>query len=148
MLSDPKPLEADVLEGVAHMVSEMQRLRHVMERALPYTHRTHEINDLVLLVLQGRARLWTTANSFCIVERVVYPRQVNYHVFLAGGDLDELRGLHEEVIVAAKADGAGAITLTGRRGWVKALAEWGWKEEYATMRLELEGDDGQQQQQG
>jgi len=138
MLSDPKPLEADVLEGAAHLIGEMQRLRHVMERALPYTHRTHEINDLALLVLQGRARLWTTANSFCIVERVVYPRQTNYHVFLAGGDMDELRGLHEEIIAAAKADGAGAVTLTGRRGWVKALAAWGWKEEYTTMRLELE----------
>jgi hypothetical protein len=137
MLSDPKPIEPDLLEGAAYMVSEMQRLRPVMERALPYTHRTHELNDLVVIVMQGRARLWTTANSFCIVERVVYPRQVVYHVFLAGGDLDELRGLHEEISAAARADGAEAVTLTGRRGWVKALAAWGWKEEYATMRLDL-----------
>jgi hypothetical protein len=137
MLSDPTPPEADVLEGAAYLVGEMQRLRHVMERALPYTHRTHELNDLALLVLQGRARLWTTANSFCIVEKVVYPRQTNYHVFLAGGDMDELRGLHDQISAAARADGAAAVTLTGRRGWVKALAAWGWKEEYATMRLDL-----------
>jgi hypothetical protein len=138
MLSEAKTLEPDLLEGAARTVSELQRLRHVIDRALPYTHRTHELNDLVLMILQGRVRLWTTEGSFCIVEKVVYPRQVNYHVFLAGGDLDELRGLHEEIIVAAKADGASAVTLTGRRGWVKALAAWGWEEVYATMRLELE----------
>ena len=127
----------DLLGGVAQMVSELQRLRPVMERALPYTHRTHELDDLVLMLIQGRARLWTTPNSFCIVEKVLYPRQVNYHVFLAGGDMDELRGLHEQIIAAARDDGATAVTLTGRRGWVRALAAWGWEEVYATMRLDI-----------
>lgn len=142
MLSEPIPTEPDVLESAAHVISEMKRLRHVVDRALPYTHRTHEMNDIALMILQGRARLWTTENSFCIVEKVVYPRQVNYHIFLGGGDLDELRGLHEDVIAAARADGATALTLTGRRGWTKALIDWGWQEVYATMRLDLEDYDG------
>lgn len=137
MNTQPSPMIPDLLEGVGQMVGELQRLRPVIERALPYTHKTHELDDIVLMLVQGRARLWTTENSFCIVEKVVYPRQVNYHVFLAGGDMDELRGLHEQIIEVAKADGAEAVTLTGRRGWVRALAAWGWEEVYATMRLDI-----------
>jgi hypothetical protein len=129
--------EPDLLAGVAFLVGELDRLRPVIMRALPYTHRTHEFNDLVAMVIKGEVRLWTTPRSFLVVERVVYPRRVHYHIFLAGGDLDELRGLHDAVIEAARADGAQALTLTGRRGWVKALVAWGWEEVYTTMMLDL-----------
>ena len=131
-------LEPDLLAGVAFLVNELDRLREVIEKALPYTHRSHEFNDLVAMVIKGEVRLWTTERSFMLVERVVYPRRVHYHLFLAGGDLDELRALHPEVIEAARADGAHALTLTGRRGWVRALVDWGWEEVYTTVMLDIE----------
>jgi hypothetical protein len=129
--------EPDLLAGVAFLVNELDRLRPVIEKALPYTHRTHELNDLVAMVVKGEVRLWTTEHSFMLIERTVYPRRVHYHIFLAGGDLDELRGLHPEVIAAARADGAQALTLTGRRGWVRALVDWGWEEVYTTVMLDI-----------
>ena len=130
-------VEPDMLSTLLYVGGELERLRPAIEAALPYTHRTHQFNDLVAMVVQGRARLWTTANSFLVVERVEYPRRTHYHIFLAGGDLDELRGLHDEVIAVARADGAQALTLTGRRGWVRALIDWGWEEVYATVMLDI-----------
>jgi hypothetical protein len=130
--------EPDLLAGIAYLVNELDRLRPAVMKALPYTHRTHEFNDLVAMVIKGEVRLWTTPRSFLIVERVVYPRRTHYHIFLAGGDLDELRGLHDQVIAAARADGVQALTLTGRRGWVRALLDWGWEEVYSTIMLDLE----------
>ena len=127
----------DLLGTLSHMVAELDRLRPVIENALPYTHKTHEFDDIVAMVMSGSVRLWTTPGSFLIVERVAYPRKVHYHIFLAGGDLDELRSLHKEVIAAAKADGADAITLTGRPGWTRALFNWGWQPVYTTMMLEV-----------
>ena len=44
---------------------------------------------------------------------------------------------HPKVIAAAKADGADAITLTGRPGWKRALVKWGWQPVYTTMMLEV-----------
>ncbi len=127
----------DLLEAMSGLVEELRRMRPVIEHALPYAHRTHEFDDIVSIVLTGKVRMWTTPGSFLIVERVAYPRKVHYHIFLAGGDLDELRGLHDEVTAAAKADGADALTLTGRHGWVKALAKWGWRPVYTTMMREI-----------
>lgn len=136
-MNQTAPFEPDMLATLQYLTGELERLRPAIEKALPYTHRTHQFNDLVGMVVRGQARMWTTANSFLLVERVEYPRAVHYHIFLAGGDLDELRGLHDEVIVAARMDGASALTLTGRRGWVRALIDWGWKEVYSTIMLDI-----------
>lgn len=131
------PVVPELLDVLIKTVHDLHRLRPAIEKALPYTHRTHEFDDIVAMVMRGEARFWTTENSFLIVERVVYPRKVVYHIFLAGGDLDELRGLHGEVTAAALADGATALTLTGRRGWVRALVDWGWEEVYSTVMLDI-----------
>lgn len=131
------PAAPDLLDGMTQLVADLRRLRPVIENALPYTHRTHEFDDIVAIVLTGKVRMWSTAGSFLIVERVAYPRKTHYHIFLAGGDLDELRGLHDEVTAAAKADGADALTLTGRPGWARALVKWGWQPVYTTLMREI-----------
>jgi hypothetical protein len=122
---------------IRHMVDELDRLRHHVEAALAYAHGSHTFDDVAASVLQGRTRMWTTAGSIVIVEKVAYPQQSCYHVFLAGGDMDEIIGLHEEIIACARADGCSAITLTGRRGWARALLPHGWTEAHTTMRLEI-----------
>ena len=48
-------------------------------------------------------------------------------MFLAGGDLDEIMAMHESVVQWAIDQGCEGMTLTGRKGWVKALQNNGWK---------------------
>jgi N-acyl-L-homoserine lactone synthetase len=36
-------------------------------------------------------------------------------------------GMHESVVQWAKNQGCEGMTLTGRKGWVKALKDNGWK---------------------
>jgi hypothetical protein len=39
--------------------------------------------------------------------------------------------------------GCKGLELIGRRGWIRRLAELGWKEKFATCQLMFEGEDGQ-----
>jgi hypothetical protein len=136
-MSYQAPIFPDPLSAARWLVDELERLKREIERSLVYTYGTHTFDDIVLMVMQGRVRLWTTPGSFMLVEQVAYPQQVHHHIFLAGGVLEELVSLHEPVIAVAREAGACRLTITGRRGWVKALETWGWREAHTTVGLEI-----------
>jgi hypothetical protein len=48
------------------------------------------------------------------------------HIFLAGGDLDELRGMVPMFCSWARFNKCSKVTLCGRRGWERALKQQGW----------------------
>ena len=72
-----------------------------------------------------------------VTEILEYPRKKVFHIFLAGGDLDQIKDFSDSAIYFAKLNGCSAMTLAGRRGWVKALGDLGWEEKFATMSVEI-----------
>lgn len=72
-----------------------------------------------------------------VTEIVVYPRKKVFHVFLAGGTLQELIDFHEPAIEWAKAQGCSGMTLSGRFGWEKALASSGWSKKFTMLEREI-----------
>tara|TARA_R110000744_G_C19370668_1_gene562497 strand:+ start:3446 stop:3805 length:360 start_codon:yes stop_codon:yes gene_type:complete len=107
-------------------------MQHHVEAALAYSEGTHTFDDIVLMVLNGRLRFMPLANSFLMTEVTVYPQTNHLNVFLAGGDLDEIRAQQAALEEMAVLAGCSAITLSGRRGWIMALKQLGWKESHTT----------------
>jgi hypothetical protein len=45
-----------------------------------------------------------------------YPQKKVFHIFLAGGDLDQIKDFSDSAIYFAKLNGCTAMTLAGRQG--------------------------------
>ena len=132
------------------ILDQMENRRDLIEAALEYADGTHTYDDIVGMVMVGRLWWYSLPNSFMIMEINTFPRQKHLHGFLAGGDLHEIRSMQPQLIETARLAGCSAITLSGRRGWVKALQDLGWKESCATISLHVplaptaENIDGQE----
>lgn len=114
-------------------MSELERCRKWIEDALEYGGGTHTYEDVVEMIIQGRMQLWPAENSCIVTEITVYPRKKVLHVFLGGGELNEILGMHESVVQWAKDHGCSSLTMTGRKGWVKALQHDGWKSQLVLL---------------
>jgi|TARA_B100000497_G_C7403238_1_gene255252 hypothetical protein len=119
------------------MVDEIIRCREYIENALAYSGDTHNFDDVMLGILLGNFQFWPTDNSCMVTEIINYPRKKVFHVFLAGGSLNEIKAFHKPATEWAKAQGCSAMTLTGRPGWEKALASEGWEYQFTTLKREI-----------
>jgi hypothetical protein len=70
--------------------------------------------------------LWPTENAAIVTEFHNFPNKRMLHIFLAGGDLSEIKQLHDDVVRFAKEVGCAGLSLTGRVGWIRALSDLGF----------------------
>jgi len=131
----------DRSEGFANraekMLADMKERREMIEAALEYSPGTHTFDQLVDMTLGGRLTFWPLPHSFMLTEVHQFPSARHYHIFLAGGDLQELVNMHEDVIQVAHALQCDKLTLTGRTGWVRALQSHGWKPSLITVTKDI-----------
>lgn len=127
-----------VTAEVRAVLDKLDRFRPELEAAMEHNGFTHTFDDLVVMVLQGRLRMWTTENSIALTEVIEYPRQKHYHVFAAGGEIAEIVETIPQVEQAARDAGCCKLTISGRRGWVRALANHGWTEQFTTSVRSLD----------
>lgn len=118
------------------LFDELARCRVRIEAALSHADGTHTFDDLAGAVLSGRMMLWAKANSFAVLEVQQYPRARELCVFIAGGDLKEIQASQGELLDIARNCGAQAVTMTGRRGWKRALPDW--QERHVVLRKDVE----------
>ena len=133
------PVTPSVAACMIQLMGEMEERRREIEAALAYSGGTHNYDDVVIAVIQGRL-FWMALpqNTFMLTEIIEFPREKHYHVFLAGGNLTEIYRAHERLVIAARLAGCQKVTLGGRRGWIKALAKLGWREYHTSAALDLE----------
>lgn len=117
--------------------SELERCRPWIEAALALSGGTHLFQDVVECVKLGTMQFWNAPKGCMVTEILEYPRKKVFHIFLAGGELDQIKDFSDSVIYFGKLNGCTAMTLAGRRGWVKALADLGWEEKFTTMSVEI-----------
>ena len=118
-------------------MSELERCRGWIESALEYGGGTHYYEDIVESIVSGKMQLWPAKDSCLVTEITVFPRKKVLHVFLGGGDLDEIIGMHESVVQWAKAQGCESLTLSGRKGWTRALEDLDWKPKMVFMERSI-----------
>jgi len=116
---------------------ELLRCREWIESALKKGGDTHSFKNVVDGVLSGKMQLWHGSTGCAVTELVVYPKKKVLHVFLAGGTLDQILDMHSDAVKWAKKQGCDGMTLSGRRGWKKALESKGWNEKLTTMAKEF-----------
>lgn len=83
----------------------------------------------------GGAQLWPGDRSAGVTEIVDYPRATVLRLWLAGGDLDELREMHDAACEWGKAQGCDMVQILGREGWARALD--GYEKVYTVMGRKL-----------
>ena len=111
--------------------------RKHIEAALAYSGGTHNFDDVKTAIAESRMQLWPTANSCAVTEIVEYARKKVLHVFLAGGDMDEVVGGIESVADWGRAQGCQSMTMSGRRGWERVLDKSGFRPVMIVMEKDL-----------
>ena len=69
--------------------------RVMLEAALEFAGGTHLFEDIVEAVGEGRMHFWPAEKSCVVTEVVCYPRARAIHIFLAAGDLMEIKDMDE-----------------------------------------------------
>ena len=117
--------------------SEIERCRPWIEAALKRSGDLNTWAEVYSGICSGKMQLWPEERGCIITEIVVYPNTKALHVFLAGGELDEILQMTENVKEWAKLQGCSFASFDGRFGWQKPLEKIGWKPHSITMHLEF-----------
>ena len=89
-------------------------------------------------LVSGQYQLFVSEHSALVTTVMPYPRGTVLHLFLAGGNLEELEQLYLESEEYARYMNCKSITLMGRFGWKKSfLTEYGMKPTCLQMSKEL-----------
>jgi hypothetical protein len=70
-------------------MTDIDRLRPEIEKALKYSLETHTFDDVAELVQQARMQLWPGKSSVIVTEIVLHPQQKCLNYFLAAGEMNE-----------------------------------------------------------
>jgi hypothetical protein len=117
---------------------EWDRCRPYIEAALTYAGGTHELSDIEAGIQSGRFGLYPLANAALIAEIIEYPRLRALHIFLAGGDLEELKFFTDRVLPnVAREFGCSRITIAGRKGFARVLRDIGFQERWTVLSKEV-----------
>lgn len=112
---------------VEEMLAALAAKRDLVEAALFYTG-THAYDDVVRMVEAGEAQVWAGHTSFVVTEIQMWPRHKTLHVFLAGGNQQELEAMQPSLAAWGRANGCTEATMIGRRGWERSfLPRTGWR---------------------
>jgi len=105
--------------------------------ALSHGGETYTLGDVADLIDAGKAQVWRADRAMIVTQINDAPRKRVLHFWLATGKLKDVITLSEEVIEWGRTKGCTMATLSGRRGWVKALADHGWSEQLTVMGREI-----------
>ena len=117
------------------MFDQLARCRDWIEAALEYSGGTHTFDDIAQGVLEGRFRLWERENGCAVSEFVQFPSKRVLNVFLAGGDMQVIKDLEAPAAEFARLNGCRSMTISGRKGWARALPHWTVR--HTSMELQL-----------
>ena len=108
-----------------------------VNKALAHGGATHSYSDVLNRISCGRAQLWEGENAILVSEIHNMPLKRVLHFWLATGTLADVVRLSDDALAWAKSLGISEATMTGRRGWERALADKGWKPMLTTMGREI-----------
>jgi len=105
-------------------VDDFQRSWPHLKKALRLTGGTHTKRDIFDGIAVGDFQLWPGRRSAALTEVIKYPQMRAVRIFLAGGQLDELKKVERNITAWAKEIDATRIEIAGRRGWLRSLDDY------------------------
>lgn len=118
-------------------MSEIARCQEWIEGALEYSGGTHTFKDIVDGILSQQYQFWPAERGCAITEIVVFPQKKVLHIFLAGGEMDQIVDMDDSAVYFAKSQGCDSVTIAGRRGWKRVLSEKGYSEYFTTLAKDI-----------
>jgi hypothetical protein len=111
--------------------------RPYIEDALARCGGTHDFDSVKEAIIAGKMQLWPASQSAAVTEVVEYAKKKVIHVFLAGGDLDEIAAGIDTVAAWGKSLGCDSMTISGRKGWERILDKHGFAPVAVVMERDL-----------
>jgi hypothetical protein len=108
-----------------------------LREALAHGGNTHTVGDVVNALLDGAAQLWVDEGALLVTEVETYPRLMALHFWLAAGELSAVIALSQRAMEWGRSIGCTRASLSGRRGWERALAAEGWAATRTVMERAL-----------
>lgn len=100
--------------------ADWDRARRILAPAIEHGG-THNERDVFDAVVSGAAQLWMRGDSAAVTEIVSYPRVKACRVWLAAGNLEDIREIERQIEEWARGVGCGRLEIIGRKGWLKKL---------------------------
>jgi len=122
------------------LTKELERCREWIQAALDEGNNTHSFEDIEEGIRGGYFQFWPADRSCAITEIIRYPNTKSLHIFLAAGDKDQIVDMQESAEHFARMEGCTAMTIAGRRGWVRELKIHGYEELLTTVVKRLDTD--------
>jgi GNAT superfamily N-acetyltransferase len=111
-----------------------------IQAALAHSGGTHTIEDVVDGIEDGRFRFWPGGRSAAVTQTWDEPRLRTLNIWLAGGDLRELRAMGVAIEEWARSHGYGRVVAGGlshKRGWLRVAAALGFESRWTTYAKDL-----------
>ena len=121
----------------ASINEELERCKDWIEAALEYSGGTHEWSDIVEGIHSLRYQFWPAEKGCAVTEIILFPKKKIFHVFLAGGEMDQIVDMNDSAAQFAKAQGCDGMSIAGRKGWSRVLKNEGGTESLTTLAKEL-----------
>ena len=121
----------------ASINEELERCKDWIEAALERCGGTHEWSDIVEGIHSLRYQFWPAEKGCAVTEIIMFPKKKIFHVFLAGGEMDQIVDMNDSAAQFAKAQGCDGMSIAGRKGWSRVLKNEGWTESFTTLAKEL-----------
>lgn len=119
------------------LIQKFDAARPLLQSALDRANGEYLLDDILEGVLDERLQLWTAPGFAGVTEVLNYPRRRVVLVHLCAGELDAIRAAEGQLTRFAQIVGADAIRILGRRGWAKALADYGYRESAVEVTKEV-----------
>lgn len=116
----------------------IEQCRPWIDDALEYSGGTHTFEDVYDRILDGKLQLWPAERGCAVTEIVVYPKKKVLHVFLAGGEMDQIIDMIDSAVAWSKTQGCTSMTISGRHGWKRVLEKHGYKTVMTVLEKEFD----------
>jgi hypothetical protein len=108
----------------------------LIKKALAYQD-THTIDDVERELLREKAQLWCGDTSIIVTEIGEFPLGNKVRIWLAAGDMEELVDeMLPEIESWAKDQNCVAVTIVGRKGWLRKLKSV-YKQNYVMLERKI-----------
>jgi hypothetical protein len=129
---------SDTAEQLPQIFDELERCKPWIEAAISYGGGSHTFKDVVDGILTNKMQFWPSEKGCIVTEIIQYPQTRNLHIFLAGGDLEQILDYNDSLKEYASLQGCDAVTLAGRPGWKKVLKDLGYEQQFIVLKQRID----------
>lgn len=97
-----------------------------LDRILDRMGGLYTAKDIIDQINLGRMQSFLQGDSWVITRIMDHPRGRSLEIFAVVGNVDDLRILHDRIVMYGFEIGAKVITAYGRKGWLPDARRRGW----------------------